>query len=341
MITFLALLIVLGIVVFVHELGHFIAARWAGVRVDVFSVGFGRAIWKWHDRKGTEWRIAWLPLGGFVSIYGQDDMFSRKKYAALSKKKKTGHYLSAPAWKQAIIIAAGVFMNLSLAWVFYTGLFMTKQTVQLPVIGQIEQTTKNLRVGDRIMQVRGKNIESWSDMILRKETSSEKMISVLVLRGEKLVPLQMPTGRWGVLPDANKTKIVEYGFLGAMGRAGEELWTQSKVMFAVIKQMIMGQRSSKDLGGFISIAEMSGRALAAGLAAFITIIALISVNLAVVNLLPLPVLDGGYLFIILLEAVTRRKLQGKGIEWLMRICWGLLIALMAFTLWNDIVRLIK
>ena len=108
--TIIALLVVLGVVVFVHELGHFLAARWAGVRVDAFSIGFGPALVKWTDKRGTVWKIACLPLGGYVSIYGQEDMFNRKKYAELDAEKKRGHYLSAPAWKQFIIIGAGVFM---------------------------------------------------------------------------------------------------------------------------------------------------------------------------------------------------------------------------------------
>ena len=116
--TIIALLIVLGVVVFVHELGHFLAARWAGVRVDTFSIGFGPALLKWTDRRGTVWKLACLPLGGYVSIYGQEDMFNRKKYADLDADKKRGHYLSVPAWKQFIIIAAGVTMNFILAGSF-------------------------------------------------------------------------------------------------------------------------------------------------------------------------------------------------------------------------------
>ena len=112
--TIVALLIVLGIVVFVHEAGHFMAARWAGVRVNAFSIGFGPAIVKWHDKHNTVWKLCCLPLGGYVSIYGQEDMFDRKKYKDLPKEKKVGHYLSAPAWKQFIIIAAGVFGGVKL-----------------------------------------------------------------------------------------------------------------------------------------------------------------------------------------------------------------------------------
>ncbi|MBR4625145.1 MAG: site-2 protease family protein, partial [Alphaproteobacteria bacterium] len=122
--TIVALLIVLGVVVFVHEAGHFMAARWAGVRVDAFSIGFGPALIKWKDKHNTVWKLCCLPLGGYVSIYGQEDMFDRKKYNELPKAKKVGHYLSVPAWKQFIIIAAGVFMNFMLAWFIYSADFM-------------------------------------------------------------------------------------------------------------------------------------------------------------------------------------------------------------------------
>lgn len=355
MITVLAMLIVLGIVVFVHELGHFFAARWAGARVDVFSIGFGRPIIKWHDSHDTEWRIAWLPLGGFVRIYGQDDMFDRKAFQTLSAKKKVGHYLSLSAWKQAVIIGAGAFMNLLLAFIIYTGLFIGEQTIQLPVVGYAEpagvqlkfddkvylaKAPNGLKVGDRIMQVNGISVDSWQRMIIAKEMNAGKDNNLVILRGDKLIQVKMPSGKWGVAPDVNKTEVVRYGFFGAIVRGADELWTQSRMMISVLGQMISGDRSHKQLGGIIHIADMSGRALLAGLTALFSMIALISVNLGVINLLPLPVLDGGYLLMILIEAVTRRKLQGRAMDWILRIGWGFLIVLILFTVWNDIVRLV-
>ena len=168
--TIIALLIVLGVVVFIHELGHFLAARWAGVRVDAFSIGFGPAIIKWHDKRGTVWKIACLPLGGYVSIYGQEDMFNRGKYAQLSTKEKTGHYLSAPAWKQFIIIAAGVFMNFVLAWAIYSAMFAFKpKTVQLPVVGQVIQESvafkAGVKPGDIILKIDNSKITNWGELV--------------------------------------------------------------------------------------------------------------------------------------------------------------------------------
>jgi regulator of sigma E protease len=338
MTTIIALIIVLGSVVFVHELGHFLSARWAGVRVDIFSIGFGKPIVKWHDKYGTEWRIAWLPFGGYVAIYGQEDMFNRKKVACLSKKEKAGHYLSVSPLKQAIIIAAGVCFNIVLAWVLFTGLFMRTHQIQAPVVGQTESVI--MQIGDRIMAVDGKNVSTWDEMIFQKQMHSGHDILVTVLRGDKLVNLKMPSGKWGVIADQTKTQTVKYGFFGAAKAGAKELVNQSKLMFVVLKQMIMGERSSKELGGLLTIAKLSGQALADGIATMFAMIALISVNLAVINLFPLPVLDGGYLFILAIEALTGRKIQGKFINCAMRIGWWFLMALMAFALWNDIARLL-
>ena len=194
-VTIFALLVVLGVVVFVHEFGHFLAARWAGVRVDTFSIGFGPAIIKWHDKRGTLWKIACLPLGGYVSIYGQEDMFNRKKYADLPAEKKKGHYLSAPAWKQFIIIAAGVFMNFVLAWGIYTSLFMFQPRLvansQLPVIGQVIQESvafkAGVKPGDTIIRIDDEKITNWGEVILAKELASNRDADVLIVREDKLV----------------------------------------------------------------------------------------------------------------------------------------------------------
>ena len=339
MTTIIAVLIVIGIVVFVHELGHFLAARWAGARVDVFSIGFGRPIIKWNDSKDTEWRISWIPLGGFVSVYGHGDMFDRKKFDELPANKKLGHYLSLAAWKRALIIGAGAFMNLVLAWVIYSGLFMAPRTVQMPIVGEVENS--ELVAGDRIMQVGEKRVQTWGDMLVAKELNVNKEVSLLVLRGENLTRVTMPAGVWGIAPDMERTEVVRYGFFGAIERGAVELWTQSRLMVTILAQIITGERPARQLGGLLRIAEFSGQALSAGIIAFLSLIALISVNLGIINLMPLPALDGGYLVMLAIEGVTGKKLEGKAMTWVMYIGWGLLISLIALTFWNDIVRLIS
>ena len=339
-----ALLIVLGIVVFVHELGHFLAARWAGVRVDTFSIGFGPAIVKWHDKHGTVWKLACLPLGGYVSIYGQEDMFDRKKYAELSDEKKKGHYLSAPAWKQFIIVAAGVTMNFILAWLIYSSIFMFQpKEVQLPVVGQVIQESiafdAGVKPGDVVMQIDGEKITNWGELIIAKELASTHDADVLLLRGENLVRVQLsPAERWGLVADGSKTELRKKGFFDGLYAGARETYYQSKTLLVVLKQIVTGERSSKQLGSFITIAEVSGQALAMGIVALLSIIALLSVNLGVINLLPLPVLDGGYLLILIIEAIIRRKLGGRGMEIAILVGWLFIIGLFALTMWNDLAR---
>lgn len=342
--TFIALLVVLGVVVFVHELGHFLAARWAQVKVDKFSIGFGPALVKWHDKYGTQWQLACLPLGGYVSIYGQEDMFNRKKYEELDKEQKKGHYLSAPRWKQFIIIAAGVIMNFILAWVIYSCAFMFHpREIQLPVVGQVIQKSvafnAGVKPGDVIIKIDGKKISNWGEIILAKELAANHDANVELMRGKKSVTLSLaPAGRWGLVADGAKTELRKKGFIDGLYWGARETYNQSKTLLTVLEQIITGERSSKQLGSFITIAQVSGQAMSIGFWAFMSIIALLSVNLGVVNLFPLPVLDGGFLLILLIECITRKKLQGKTMEVAFAIGWILIIGLMLLTMWNDIAR---
>ena len=340
----IALMVVLGVVVFIHELGHFFAARASGVRVDKFSIGFGPAIIKWHDRHGTQWQIACLPLGGFVSIYGQEMMFDRKAYSELPADKKVGHYLSAPAWKQFIIVAAGVTMNFILAWFIYSGIAMFHpKNVQLPVVGQVIQESvafkAGVKPGDTIVRIDGEKITNWGELIIAKEIASNRNANVIVVRGEKLVNVELsPAERWGLIADGSKTELRKKGFFGGLLTGARETYYQSKTLVVVLKQIITGERSSKQLGSFITIAQVSGKAMEAGIFALLSIIALLSVNLAVINLLPLPVLDGGYLLILVIEGITRRKLQGRAMEYVIIAGWLLIAGLFMLTMWNDLVR---
>lgn len=348
LLTIVALLIVLGIVVFVHELGHFLAARWAGVRVDTFSIGFGPAILKWHDKRGTLWKIACLPLGGYVSIYGQEDMFNRKKYAELPADKKKGHYLSAPAWKQFIIIAAGVFMNFVLAWLIYTSLFMFQprlvSNTQMPVIGQVVQESAafkaGIRAGDTIVRINDEKISNWGELILAKELAANNNATIVVVRDDDLVVTTIkPAEKWGMIADGSKkAEPKKQGLFRALYSGARKTYYESKTLLVVLKQIITGERSAKQLGSFITIAEYSGLAMAAGFFTLLSLIALLSVNLGILNLLPLPVLDGGYLLILIIEGITRRKLQGRGMEIAIMIGWLLILGLFILTMWNDLVR---
>ena len=250
----IALMVVLGVVVFIHELGHFFAARASGVRVDKFSIGFGPAIIKWHDRHGTQWQVACLPLGGYVSIYGQEMMFDRKAYTELPTDKKVGHYLSVPAWKQFIIVAAGVTMNFILAWFIYSGIAMFHpKNVQLPVVGQVIQESvafkAGIKPGDTIVRIDGEKITNWGELIIAKEIASNRNANVIVIRGEKLVNVELsPAERWGLISDGSKTELRKKGFFGGLLTGARETYYQSKTLLVVLKQIITGRSEERRVG---------------------------------------------------------------------------------------------
>ena len=176
-------------------------------------------------------------------------------------------------------------------------------------------------------------------MIIAKELADKHDADVLLARKDKLIRVTLqPAERWGLIADGSKTMFRKKGFFGAAYSGLRETYHQSKTLLIVLKQIITGERSSKQLGSFITIAQVSGHALEAGFFVFLSIIALLSVNLGVINLLPLPVLDGGYLLILIIEAITRRKLGGKAMEITIIIGWILIALLFAFTMWNDIAR---
>lgn len=344
MLTAIGFLIVLGVAVLVHELGHYWAARACGVRVLTFSIGFGPAIVKWRDKRGTLWKISVLPLGGYCSAYGQEDMFDRRKYDALPAAAKKGHYLSVSAWRQALIVGGGIIMNFALAFTIYTGLFVARpRTVQLPVVGQVIRDSvafkAGVRAGDTVARIDGARIGNWGDIILAKELAARRDANVSLVRGDKLVQVRLsPAARWGLIADGAKTELQRKNIFQAAHAGAREVWVQSKTIVIVLKQIITGERSSKQLGSFILIAQLSGQALAAGLAALLALTALLSINLGILNLLPLPVLDGGFLLLLGIEGVVRRKLQGRVMEYIFWGGWILIGLLFVLTMKNDIFR---
>jgi regulator of sigma E protease len=346
LLSLIGFFVVLGLAVLVHELGHYFAARYAKVAVNTFSIGFGPAIIKWKDKRGTTWKISAVPVGGYVSLYGNEDIFDRKKYDELSAAKKKGHYLSASLWKRILIAGSGVVMNFALAFAIYTGFFaMVPRNVQLPVIGQVIQESvaynAGVRAGDTVLRIDGTKIANWGDIVLAKELASNRNAETILLRGEELVVVNLsPAERWGMIADGSKTFVQQKNIFGAMYSGAREVWVQSRTIMTVITQIVTGERSSRQLGSIILIAQMSGQALSAGIIALFSLIALLSVNFAVLNLLPLPVLDGGTLLMLAAEGVTRKKIQGRLVEYLFIGGWVFLLLLFALTMRNDIFRLL-
>jgi regulator of sigma E protease len=239
-------------------------------------------------------------------------------------------------------------MNFVLAWAIYTSLFMFQPRLvgnsQLPVVGQVIQESvafnAGVRAGDVIVQIDDEHISNWGELVLAKELASNRTANILVARKNELVSIQLaPAETWGMVADGSKRADPKrQNLFQAMYSGARKTYYESKTLLVVLKQIITGERSSKQLGSFITIAEYSGAAMAAGFFTLISLIALLSVNLGVLNLLPLPVLDGGYLLILIIEAITRRKLQGRGMEIVILFGWLLILGLFILTMWNDLAR---
>ncbi|MDR0449177.1 MAG: M50 family metallopeptidase [Rickettsiales bacterium] len=338
MLSFIGLIIVLGLVVFVHEVGHFAAARMCGVKVLAFSIGFGlgKPLYKWTDKRGTQWRIGWLPLGGYVDLYGEKP---EKK-----NEKGEGSLQSVSNLKRAFIMAAGVILNFVLAWILFLFLFAAKpEQIVRPVIGGVAEKslaeTAGIKPGWIIKSISNQPVSEWSDILKAKTRAGNSVVKIEFENGSAARLLGDKS--WGISPAADENpQFKKRTFAGVVSRATAEVWEQSKLLFIVIRQLITGERDSKQLGSFIMIAQMSGEALVAGIFALIAMIAMLSINLGVVNLLPIPALDGGHLLIIAIESITRRKLNEKAVGYVITGGWVVLVSLMALALKNDILRLL-
>ncbi len=346
--TALAFIVVLGVLVFFHELGHYLAARWRGVYVEAFSVGFGKTIYTWRDRLGTEWRISWLPLGGYVKLHGQER--PEEVSAEVRASWKTGQtFHEKPVLSRAIIVAAGPVANFVLAMVLFAGLFMAVgRPVTVPVVGEVlpngAAARAGLQVNDRIETIQGQAIRSFEDIQRIVVAHPLETLSMSVTRGGARQEIVVVT-------EAREVKGRKIGLLGIRGGTQEfqklgvldaltggvtQTWSVTVDTLAGLTQMIAGQRGTEELGGPLRIAQLSGQVAELGVSSLISFIAVLSVNLGLINLFPIPVLDGGHLLFYLVEAIAGRPLPRRAQEYGFRAGIALLGGLFLFATWNDL-----
>ncbi len=347
--TILAFLVVLGVLVFIHELGHYLAARWRGVHVDVFSIGFGRTIAGWTDRRGTEWRVAWIPLGGYVKLHGQADAADvTPEEAAKLRPGQTFH--DKPVRDRAIVVAAGPAANFILAAGLFALLFATHgQPAGQNVVGQVlagsVAESAGLQAGDEILALDGERIARFDQVQRHIQPRAGQEVRVTLLReGREMSLVVVPAPRPG-------SEAAPVGVLGIQGGAARferldplsALWAGTVHMADMswqtlvgVGEMITGSRSAQDLGGPIRIAEVSGQAASLGIVPLINLMALLSVSLALINLFPVPLLDGGHLVFYAIEAIRGRPLPPRAMEYGFRAGFALLIGLFVFATWNDL-----
>lgn len=350
--TPLSFVVVLGVLVFIHELGHYLAARWVGVHVEAFSIGFGRAILQWTDRVGTVWKLSWIPLGGYVKLHGQErpeDVDAATRAAWFEGRTFHGKSVA----RRAIVVAAGPIANFLLAAVLFAALFATAgRPVSIPVIGDVQAESAaaqaGLKTGDRVTAIDGQKVSRFEDLQRIIAGAADQTVKVEFERdGSPQAATVHVASREGALGR-------RMGVLGVRGGAPEykQLDPASAVVAGVqqtwdvlvqtvqgLGQMLSGQRSADELSGPLGIFQLSGQVASLGIASLVSFIAVLSVNLGLINLFPIPVLDGGHLVLFAIEAIRGRPVPPKVQEFGFRAGFAVLAGLFVFATWNDLSHL--
>ena len=354
--TTLFFLLAIGPLIFLHEFGHYWMGRWCGVKADVFSIGFGNEVAGWTDARGTRWKLGWLPLGGYVKFAGDMGPASEpgSDWHALPVEERTKSFQSKSLWRRALIVAAGPMTNFIVAVLIFMGIFAAIGEQRTPnLIGVIQSGSAaakaDFKIGDRITAIDGRKITRFNDIARYVELRPKQVMTFEVIRADAPITILAAPGvdemtdRFG-----NHISRGLMGFGSAQpvqvmlsplelpGAAVRQTGAVLQSMVDGIIQIITGRRSIKELGGPIMIAKYSGQTAAIGGVAFLSFVAMISINLGFINLLPIPMLDGGHLFFYAVEGVIRRPVNVKVQEWAFRSGFGLLMALMLFTTFNDI-----
>ncbi|MGA7383283.1 MAG: RIP metalloprotease RseP [Methylocella sp.] len=361
----LPFLFVLSLVVFFHELGHFLVGRWCGVRVDTFSLGFGPELAGFNDRDGTHWRIAAFPLGGYVKFHGDANgasMTNEAALAAMPHGERAVSFIAQNVWKRAAIVAAGPLANFLLAIVIFTGIFYVNgRAILLPVVDGIASGSAaeaaGFQRGDRIVSIDGIKVDSFEDMQRVVQTASDTELIFGIDRGGKSVELvatprrrdvvtAFGTTRVGVLGVESKSKpenwhVQTYDFVGSVKLAGSETWYVVARTGSYLKGLVAGQESTDELSGPIRIAEVSGAMAKIGLSALLNLAAILSISVGMLNLFPIPLLDGGHLLYYAVEAIRGKAMNDKVQQFGFKVGLMLVTSLMVFATYNDILRLTR
>ncbi len=352
-------LIVLTLLVFIHELGHYLVARYNQVKVEVFSIGFGPEIFGFYDKSGTRWKFSLIPLGGYVKMYGDADGSSRADDSSLKQMSKEDFSKTLhgkPVGQRMAVVAAGPIANYLFALVIMAGLFAVKG---LPTISaQVGEVLPNsvaqkmgLEVGDTIIKANNTPVSQFDDLKVVIKDSAGKEINLSVNRTRnnetqtvelkgKLVTLtnsgEQPSAQLGIRPGS-----IEFFPLSPIEAVKQSFISVVKISWDTLKglgQMITGDRSSKELGGILAIGDMAGQSAKGGLSSLLWFMALLSINLGLLNLFPIPVLDGGHLVFYTIEALRGKPVSPKAQEYAFLIGLCIVGGLMLMSTWNDLLR---
>jgi regulator of sigma E protease len=344
----------LGPLVFFHELGHYLVARMFGIPAETFSIGFGRALIGWTDKQGTRWKVAWLPLGGYVKFVG--DMTAASEPGDLDNiPEHLRHrvFQVQPVWQRFLVVLAGPAANFLLAIVIFAAFFSFLGTPLTNAVGDVVPRSPaaiaGIQPGDRIMAVAGQSTPTFEDISRVVMLRPDEKVSIEIERGGVERKLDVKLGS-AILDNITGRKM-RAGSLGihsttivgkpvpltqALPMAVDKTARTTRAIADGLVQLVRGQVSPKQLGGPITIARVAGKGAELGLLPFIGLLALLSINLGFINLLPVPMLDGGHLFFFVIEAIRRRPLSAQALELAFRGGLALVFALMVFLTINDL-----
>jgi regulator of sigma E protease len=356
-------LFVLTIIVFIHEFGHFIVARWCGIRVLVFSIGFGPELVGFNDRHGTRWKISAVPLGGYVKFLGDDNAASvpdADAIAAMNTDERKVSFFHKSVGARAAVVAAGPIANFLLAIAIFATLFTIYGRQETAArIGEVTPDSAAAAAGfqpdDIVLSIDGRPISSFREMKVMVAFSAGKPLDIVVDRGGAPVTLHATPrlgtdkdkenaglGLLGVKqkqPTPEDIRTIKFTPLGALKEAGKETWSVIDQSLTYLTRIVVGQASTAQLGGVVRMAQMSGEAASMGFPTLMSLAGLISVSIGLLNLFPIPLLDGGHLLFYAFEAVLGRPLPERMQEYGFRIGFAIIVLLMVFTVYNDVSRI--
>ncbi|MES2146660.1 MAG: RIP metalloprotease RseP [Pseudomonadota bacterium] len=350
----LAFISALGPLVFIHEFGHYFVARLFKIPAEVFSIGFGRELFGWNDKQGTRWKVAWLPLGGYVRFVG--DMSPASNPAELNDipvELRDKAFQLRPVWQRFLVVLAGPLANFLTAILIFAAFFMIYGSPRTNIVGIIQPgsaaAAAGLQPGDKILTIADRATPNFDDirsvvMLRPKQTvpltfersGEQRQVAVTLTSDTITDPFgeKFERGLLGVYPSA--TALQRLSPFQAFPEAISYTWRITVSMVDGLGQIISGQRGTEDVGGPIKIAKIAGQQATLGWLPFVQLLALFSINLGFINLLPVPMLDGGHLFFYAVEAVRRRPLSARALEWAFRGGLAVILALVVFTTVNDL-----
>ncbi|WP_377288565.1 RIP metalloprotease RseP [Rhizobium sp. SG2393] len=364
--TLFPFLVVLTLIVFVHEMGHYLAGRWSGIGITAFSIGFGPEILGFNDRHGTRWKLCAIPLGGYVKFFGDEDVSSssvdQQALDEMPPEIRARTFSGAKLWKRAITVAAGPIANFILAIAIFAVLFsIYGRRIADPVVSEVRAGSAaqeaGIIPGDRLIAIDGHTVTTFDDVRRYVSVRPEMSIVVTIQRGSEkrdltMVPKRteltdqfgnkMELGVIGVVTDetAGSFRTVTYGPLEAVAEGAVQSWHIVTGTFDYISNLIAGRMKADQLGGPIRVAQASGQMATLGVAAVLQLAAMLSVSIGLLNLMPVPVLDGGHLVFYAVEAVRGKPVGPNAQEIAYRVGIALVLSLMVFATWNDISMLL-